>query len=171
MSSYEDEDEDEGEKEYFDSFIDSLELRGWQWIGRGSFRKVYAKDSWVIKVPLGMDGRMDNLVEARAWKKYRSNPTSLGFKVAPCRLLSNDCLLMVKMESINRDTYVSPRINNRATVDNDQVGMYKGQLVAYDYALDIPERISWEQELGLRSTFFQMDWVTFRPWMLVNEES
>lgn len=44
-------------------------------------------------------------------------------------------------------------------IDGAQVGIYKGKYVAFDYALEIVERLQWEREWGKRSIFFNSrDW-------------
>ena len=127
----------------FDSFTDHIKRRGFEPIGGGSFRDAYQRGRVVIKVPYTTDGIHDNRVEARAWKRYWSNPTSRQIYLAPCRLLPNLCLMMVAVDTaVNWNTI--PHWVDR--IDSGQAGYYKGRLVAYDYACDVVERRQWEEE-------------------------
>jgi hypothetical protein len=54
-------------------------------------------------------------------------------------------------------------------VDADQVGMYKGRVVAYDFALDLEERYKWEQESLLKSDYFQTSWKNVKPFLFPAE--
>jgi hypothetical protein len=81
----------------------------------------------VVKVPHDKDEYIDNRKEAAAWKKYRTKPTSFDVYVAPHCLLSDGCLMLVSVDSENVD-YGSLLA---------WAAMYKGNLVAYDFALDV----------------------------------
>lgn len=140
---------------HFKPFMERLAFLGFGELFGGGFRKGFIRDKIVIKVPRGRDGEIDNLVEARAWHKYKNNPTSLGFYLAPCRILENGCLMMVTVDTAvrNHPEWV------KKMHDGYQVGYYKERVVAYDYALEIPERVQWEDEWGFHSDFFQKEWV------------
>lgn len=136
----------------YDAFIDHLEKAGFTYIGSGGFRKTYARNKVVIKVPYSQDGVYDNLTEARAWAKFKSKPTKYGIELAPCRLLPNGCLMMVKVErKIDKNIKVPMWAND---VDGGQVGQYKNKIVAYDYALDVAERKIWEKEWKVKKSFY-----------------
>lgn len=155
---------------YYD-FVASLKDRGWCFLGEGSFRLVYVKDNWVIKVPRDEDGALDNLMEAKAWRKYKSKRTSLGLYLAPCRLLLNGCLLMVAVETEhNKKLPWKPTKNDYPILDKDQAGVYKNRVVAYDFALDLKERFKWEQQLGVENSFFQTEWTDRRPHLFSKEK-
>jgi len=136
----------------YDAKCDSLKDRGFKYVGCGMFRAVYMRGGVVVKVPHNKDGYIDNRTEAAAWKKYRNKPTSFGVYVAPCRLLDDGCLMMVSVDSENVDYGSLPAWARQ--IDCSQVGMYKGNLVAYDFALDVIEREQWEKEWGTSSKFF-----------------
>lgn len=124
----------------FDDFTSYIQQLGFEHVGGGTFREVYLRKKMVIKVPYSTDGIIDNRVEAAAWRRYRDRPTSRELRLAPCRLLPNLCLMMVAVDvSYNPN---EPEWTSR--VDNEQVGVYKGEVVAYDYAGDMVERREWE---------------------------
>ena len=128
---------------------------GFSYLGEGSFRVAFHQEDKVIKVPITSDGLIDNMVEARAWKKYRNRPTPGGLYLTPCRLLRNGCLMMMKVK--RDELYDRPEWAFK--IDGYQVGIYKGRYVAYDYALEIPERFEWEKEWKKHSKFFNSpDW-------------
>lgn len=122
-------------KEEYVAFEKAIVARGFDYIDSGAYRHTYQRGKVVIKIPRNYGGIDDNAIEARAWRYYRSNPTERGIKLAPCRLLSNGCLMMVAV-----NTNVS---NNDLPVwsdylDGSQVGYHHKEVVAYDYALDVP---------------------------------
>jgi len=131
--------------------------RGFKYIDSGSFRATYIRNGVVIKVPRNFDGEVDNMVEAAAWHKYKNNPTSQGIYLAPCRLLSNGCLMMMTVD-LSQDYEFSIYTKWIDDVEGYQVGIYRSRLVAYDYALDIPERIKWEEEWGVSSETYQLSY-------------
>ncbi len=143
-------------RERYSSFETQLLARNFTYMSRGSFRRVYQRKNIVIKIPLKHDGLIDNRVEAAAWNKYKNNPTSEGLFLAPCRLLANDCLMMVVVSLLPYD-YQRPEWIEK--IDSLQVGLHRGRLVAYDYALDRRERHQWEKEWGIRSNFFHQEWI------------
>lgn len=136
----------------FYNFIDHLLENGFEKIGHGSFRDAYARGNVVIKVPSCEDGLIDNMVEARGWRTYKKRRTQMGLFVAPCRLLPNGCLMMMRVQIIEDDDPILPGWAD--LVDNRQVGLYKRRCVAYDFALDLIERHEWEKEWNVRSDFF-----------------
>jgi hypothetical protein len=134
---------------YEDFAIQLSNKLGFSEIDSGSFRVAYGRKSVVIKVPMNEDGEIDNRVEAAAWRKYKNNPTDRGLYLAPCRLLPNGCLMMVQ---VNFD-YTPAEADERWSaghwsqkVESHQVGKYHGRIVAYDYALNVSERMAWEEE-------------------------
>jgi hypothetical protein len=146
--------------ESYESFVEDLKKAGFKYLSEGSFRTAYQRGEVVIKVPVTSDGILDNMVEAKAWKTYGKQPTSMGVHLAPCRLLPNGCLMMVfvrKWNLLNKPGWAH-------LVDGQQVGTYKGRAVAYDYALDLTERFMWEKEWKKFSTFFNSEeWAKRRP--------
>ena len=144
------------ENEY-DEFKNYLEVLGFDQIGCGGFRLVYGRKKIVVKIPRYRDGIIDNRVEAAAWRKYKSRPTDMGVNLAPCRILSNNCLMMVAVNPLSYWAENMPKW--AALIDNSQVGAYKGRIVAYDFALDINERIQLETEWNTPCEFFQKTWL------------
>jgi hypothetical protein len=145
----------------YESFRKSLENRGFVYIGSGDFRRVYRRGKMVVKIPSSRHGAIDNYMEARAWHKYRNTPTPIGASLAPCRLLPNWCLMMASVQTCSREE--SSRLGWSRDIDKAQVGLYKGRVVAYDYALNLTERLSWERELGIPedASFFQAEWLNY----------
>lgn len=134
--------------------MESLRAKGLTAIGRGSYRVVYARatnSKTVIKVPRNLDGEYDNIIEARAWRELRSTPSHYGIRLAPCRLLPDKSLMMVRVEKAPYE--VLPAWAKK--IDGAQVGYYRGKLVAYDYASDLAERFDWEEELGFQGKDFK----------------
>lgn len=131
--------------------INKLKSIGFVYVGHGMFRTVYMRGNVVVKIPHDISGQIDNRTEARAWKIYRDKATSLGIFLAPCRLMSNGCLMMVTVDT-NVGKMNLPYWTN--IVDSYQVGIYKNRVVAYDYALDIIEREQWENEWRTYTDFF-----------------
>ena len=144
---------------YYMGFRDDLQTKGFRFLGSGSFRAALIRRGIVIKVPINHDGLLDNIMEARAYRQYKSRPTHTGIQLAPCRLLPNGCLMMVYVEpewrSGTREEYYGDDADWVCQIDSEQVGMHAGRLVAYDYAIDLFERIEWEKELGLKTSWFQ----------------
>lgn len=149
-------------------FKNTLTSSGFYNVGRGSTRRAFLRGKIVIKLPLGLDGLVDNGMEWLAWRKYRHNPTPLGLILAPCRLMRNGCLMMPFVDQVNTEDQVPWNcvLDNEWIVDGVQVGRYKDRVVAYDYAFDLPERIEWENQLDLISRW-QEDWY---PWHRVRYE-
>ena len=138
------------------ALIASLESIGFEYCGEGYSRKAYLRKNTIIKVPLSKHGLIDNLSEARAYRLYRDK-TMNKIVLAPCRLLNSFCLMMprVDIKSWNElKQSIQPVGKIPAwvySIDGAQVGFYKGKIVAYDYAGDIPWRYEndWLEEFGL----------------------
>lgn len=139
---------------FYNPFSKLLEdHKGFKYFDFGSFRSVWSNKDYVIKIPVDKDGLLDNLMEAKAWKKYKNNPTNLGIVLAPCRLLSNFALLM---PFINTCTYHQKELIEWSDkVDAQQIGMLNGRTVAYDFAHNLTERLTWETELGVSESWFR----------------
>jgi hypothetical protein len=121
-----------------------LEENGWVFCNGGCCRDVYIKGSYVIKIPFNGKGLQANKSEHKLYRE------SLGKhkKYAPCRLLSNNCLIMRavldlfyynededEMEENNLIPSWAYDLN-----DGPQVGIdNKGSIFAYDYAEEDPE--------------------------------
>src|SRR5574337_559098 len=121
-------------------FIKHLLKSGFKEIGSGSFRRAFTRGNIVIKVPLNEDGIIDNVVESKAWKTWRNGPATVHkFYLAPCRLLPNHALMMVKVdeECVDLEKWYRSLPDWINKIDNLQVGFYKERFVAYDYALGI----------------------------------
>lgn len=149
-------------RSFYLPFVEELFFAGFKTVDKGSFRQVYRRNKMVVKVPLKADGVVDNQMEARAYKHYGNKPTSLGIHLAPCRLLTNGCLLMPFVTIVEYRVGMPEWVE---MVEGDQVGLYKGRLVAYDYALDLTERFAWEQESNLKSDYFQNSWKNVKPFL------
>lgn len=141
------------ERKQMQDVVDKLQAAGFEFVGEGMFRAVYMRKGIVVKVPHNKDGYIDNRTEAHAWRIYRDKATSLGIFLAPCRLLSNGCLMMVTVDTGDKRAY-EDLPDWALKVDCSQVGIYKERLVAYDYALELVERAEWEKEWGTTSRFF-----------------
>jgi len=139
----------EEECEQFSQYIQS---KGFEYINFGAFRLVYARKNVVIKVPRSMDGMIDNYIEAKAYRKYRDNKTNIGMLLMPCRLLPNGCLMMPKIACGNVPyDFEAPY---KSLTDGWQHAFYKGKVRVYDFAIDISERLSWENEAGISNSWF-----------------
>lgn len=121
-------------------FAKHLIEQGYKYLGSGTYRNTFIneKGNFLIKIPKNHEGTEDNKREARAYKNSWNKPYLTGYqsgmKLAPCRLLPNGCLLMVVVDiKVNYDDL--PKWARY--IDSAQVGMYKNNLVAYDYALDV----------------------------------
>lgn len=149
-----------------DDFQFKIELAGFENVGAGSFRRVFKRGKVVIKVPKNHNGVIDNLFEAHAWKTLRNKPSEIGVVCAPCRILPNGCLMMVVVEAYDLydqdGKYKIPRPEWVGNIDSAQAGFYKGQWVAYDYALDLVERHDWEDALEAHDSFFKEEWAPNR---------
>lgn len=112
--------------ERYKDFIVYLEQVGFEYIGHGTTRFVFKRGNYYVKVAFIDAGDLSNYREAKYWHRDRFRKE---IKVAPCRLLPNGALLMVKVEIVD---YVYELCPWAAYVDCGQVGLYKGQFVAYD---------------------------------------
>jgi hypothetical protein len=153
-------------RSFYSPFAEELFFAGFKALKTGSFREVYRRNKVVIKIPLNLDGVIDNRMEARAYKLYGNKPTSLGIYLAPCRLLDNGCLMMPYVSPIKWNTQLPEWVE---MVEGDQVGFYRKRLVAFDYALDLAERFVWEQESELKSDFFHNGWKHVKPFLFPPE--
>lgn len=142
---------------HYMNFRNELKNKGFCFLGRGSFRSVFDRKNVVIKVPNNLDGLLDNIMEARAYRQYKNRPTRTVIQLAACRLLPNGCLMMVLVDRGFRDSGIDIKSHREwiEQIDSEQVGVRAGRLVAYDYAIDLFERIEWEKELGLKTSWFQ----------------
>jgi hypothetical protein len=130
--------------DYFQNIQYVLLGQGYNLLGAGASRKAFHKTSAgsVIKVPYNSVGLDDNVIEAYCYKKYRSDPDpELGIIFAPCRLISNGCLLMVFVDRAPRESL--PDWANE--IDGSQAGYFKDKIVAYDSSydmrMDVPEEL------------------------------
>ena len=139
----------------YSEFTNHLKSIGFEFIDYGSFRNVYKRNNIVIKIPLVYDGIVDNKIEASVWKKYKNSPTDRNIYLAPCRLLSNGCLMMMAVDYVPSNE--KPKWAKQ--IDCQQVGRYKNRVVAYDYALDVTERLQLENDWGERSCYFRSSWM------------
>jgi len=122
---------------YFQEVETKLKNLGFHYLGEGGFRVAYGLKNYVIKVPYNEEGFEDNLTEAYTWRRYKNKPHHQGYMFAPCRLLPDATLLMVKVNPVrNRNNLPSWT----KYIDCEQVGEYKGRIVAYDYACDTGHR-------------------------------
>lgn len=147
--------------QYID-FIHTIKNNGFTYWSSGSFRYVYHRGNVVIKVPRNIDGLYDNISEHYMWHKYRNNPTTLGQHLAPCRLLPNGSLMMVETTMDYRKDI--PQWC-KEYIDSTQVGLYKGKFVAFDYGIDVPDRVCLEKKLKFKNSFFSRTYVKDRPYL------
>lgn len=102
--------------------------KGFCYLNKGGFRVVYRRKNVVIKFPMDFFGLEDNICEAYAYHKYRKGSNHNGEFFAPCKLLSDGCLLM---NFVNKMEYKDmPRWT--FYIDSSQCGMFNGRVVAYD---------------------------------------
>lgn len=119
---------------YYESYISYLTtVKKFKQIGEGASRIGFQRDNIVIKVPWNNQGFIDNIIEAYAYRQYRNIANVYGIVFAPCRLLSNACLMMPYVVRMSYDDL--PRWAQR--IDGAQAGRYKGRVVAYDSAYDL----------------------------------
>lgn len=116
-------------------FTDKLYECGFKYMGHGMYRKAYCRGKVVVKVPKGHCGLVDNALEVHNWRLFRNKPNEHGIVFAPCRLIDNGCLMMVKVHEDRIDRIDLPDWAN--DIDGKQVGFYRGRLVAYDSACDV----------------------------------
>jgi hypothetical protein len=149
------------DEDVYETFASKLKTRNFRYLGHGSFRRVYERKNIVVKVPTMQDGLYDNMIEAYAWRQLRDRPTQHGIVCAPNRLLPNGCLMMVKLDTkLYDENGAYRRLPGWVdAIEKNQVGFYKGRVVAYDYAIDIVERHAWERALNIESDFFKNEYV------------
>ena len=113
---------------------------GWQLLDEGSARRTYRRGKMVIKIPMNLSkdrsGIHGNILEAYAYRKYRNRCDKNGFFFAPCRLLSNGCLMMpfVDRKNFPERQNIPAWVHN---IDGWQCAYYKGRMVAYDSEYNI----------------------------------
>jgi hypothetical protein len=155
-------------KDHYEAFVRRLKSIGFHYVDSGSFRHVYCRRNIVIKIPKNYNGEIDNIMEAKAYRKYKNRPTNLGLYLAPCRMLPDNCLMMVKVNTpMLKDKY--PVWANYDTIDRRQVGRYRNRIVAFDFALNLSERLEWEKSNGFTGSFFQNEWIYCHPELNVND--
>lgn len=135
------------------NFRKKLVRQGWKPIGAGRHRVTFHKENSnvVIKVPVLRYSKKwmcrftptpkdANIQEALLYRNNRNGPDPrTGAIYAPCRLLSNGCLMMRYVKPLN---YHSPVYQAARWIknlwDGDQVGRDKnGIVMAYDYASEL----------------------------------
>ena len=122
------------DRELYTGFRDYLLAKGFSFIGEGGFRNAYQRGKIVVKIPKSRCGFEDNIGEAYAYHKHRKEPCERGYYYAPCRLLSNGCLVMVYVEQTK---WIQETIPKWARyIDGRQCGYYNGRVVAYDSGCD-----------------------------------
>jgi hypothetical protein len=116
-----------------EKFSLSLVERGFKYLSEGRYRETYKRGNIVIKIPINDLGFGDNVMEAYAYRKFhKETPNEKEIFFAPCRLLSNGCLMMVYVETFGIE--LPPWTEN---IDCQQCGSYEGRIVCYDAACDI----------------------------------
>jgi len=116
-------------------FQDYIESKGFKFIGQGLFRRAYQRGKVVIKVPRSICGFEDCVMEAYAYFTFRKNPDYRNYVYAPCRLLTNGCLMMVYVDEVESSHL--PKWTGY--IDGQQCGLYNNRIVAYDSACDITD--------------------------------
>jgi hypothetical protein len=105
----------------------------WQFIGSGKNRRVWHRNNVVLKIAYTNNGIKDNCKEYQIYLKYHKITTIY----APCRLIQPNLLMMRYISSLDDlDPVQASLIPNWALDLNDgpQVGIYKNNIVIYDYA-------------------------------------
>lgn len=120
----------ESRKIYNNSFVIKGSLGSdWKYVGSGRHRTVYKRGNVVLKIPQSLNALEDNIIEREIFINSRGNKI-----FAPCRLLSNGCLMMRALE----DLYGSRKLHPHwamALVDGPQIGRdQNGKIMIYDYA-------------------------------------
>ena len=123
------------DRDLYDGFEKYLESKGFKYIGSGCFRNAFQRGKVVVKIPRSYCGFEDNIGEAYAYNEYRKRPVARGTYYAPCRLLSNGCLMMVYVEQGKWKIGNKPDWVKR--IDSYQCGLFNGRVVAYDSGCDI----------------------------------
>lgn len=122
-------------RDLYDSFEQYLLAHGFRYIDSGCFRNVFQRGKVVIKIPQSYCGFEDNIGEAYAYNRYRKEADARGNYYAPCRLLSNGCLMMVYVERASWDPGNRPEwVDN---IDSFQCGYFHDRVVCYDSGCDI----------------------------------
>lgn len=125
------------DRQFYDNVERYLRNNGYVNIGMGGYRTAFMNNTgpWhsVIKIPRSQDGFDHNIREAYVYRKYRIKPDKHGVMYAPCRLLSNGCLLMSFVNYVSSEYLPSWAYD----IDGYQVGKFKDRFVAYDSGCDI----------------------------------
>jgi len=115
----------------------------WELYGDGRHRRVFLSKSGrcIIKFPMNSDGLKANQSEADNFKLYRGEADENGVVYAPCRLMKDSVLLMVKMKykfGFEHGLVLAQSMGIDIPdwahkIDCHQVGMMpSGKMVAYD---------------------------------------
>jgi len=128
------------EFEFYRSIENDFINRGFKYLAQGYSRTGYGRNNIVIKIPHNKLGIEDNIIEAKAYSKYKNGPTNLGYYLAPCRLIKHNCLIMHRVKILSRHDKRFPKWGTK--IDNHQVGisLVSNKIVCYDYALDMEEK-------------------------------
>jgi hypothetical protein len=122
-------------QDIYDDFQEYLIDNGFQYLGSGAFRSTFQRGKIVVKIPRSQCGVEDNVGEAYAYNRYRKEADERGTYYAPCRLLSNGCLMMVYVEKVDWDTAIRPQWID--LIDDYQCGYFHDRIVCYDSGCDI----------------------------------
>jgi hypothetical protein len=117
----------------------NLVSNGWKFCGEGRHRRVIRRGNVIIKIPHKLSGMKANKQEASLYKGHFNQPNKeTGVYYAPCRLLSNGCLMMRHVNVLDDldpcQKHIMPKwaINME---DGPQVGYSKShKLMAFDYS-------------------------------------
>lgn len=114
----------------FDRKTIELEARGFKFIGAGNYRKGFARNNLVVKVPLGYAGLFQNMIEAYAYHLHRkkSDTSNRNVVYAPAKLLRDGLLGMVFVAEAS----ASDLPEWCCGIDRSQVGLYNNRVVVYD---------------------------------------
>lgn len=105
---------------------------GFKYAGDGKSRKVYYRNSIVVKIPKFSEAQLENSCEWKAYKKSKDR----GDEYASCRLFSLfsiNLLMMERVEVLDKEidkSWVKKLDENQVGVDSD------GNLKAFDYPDD-----------------------------------
>jgi hypothetical protein len=118
-------------------FEAGLVNKGWKYIGAGKNRRVWQRKNVVLKIAYVESGIIANQNEYKLYHQFLANPQEI--KLAPCRLVADNVLMMRSVKIIDDDCYshLIPRWSLELN-DGPQVGFDKsGTVLAYDYAEEI----------------------------------
>lgn len=136
--------------ELYLNYQNLLNRAGWRYLGQGYSRVAYGRKNVVVKVPMHAEGYNSNILESYLYRKYRNYPDTHGRVFAPCRLLSNGCLIMPFIERALDNCERSDLPQWAINIDGQQCGYYNGRLVVYDANADMgqylfEEALQWAQ--------------------------